>query len=101
MGRTFIKRALCTLLAIVVSGAALAGDPIKLDASSDQAALDSFKLMLAELPQQRQNDLQFAVLKINMDGVGSAAEMLADPALRAPTVARIKDRLAGMTWRWR
>ena len=53
--------------------------------------------MLAELRQKKQEDLQFAVLKINMDGVGSAAEMLADPALRSPSVARIKDRIADMT----
>ena len=97
MLRILIKSALSTLLAVMASGTALASDPIRLDASSDQAALNSFKSMLEQLPQQKQEDLQFAVLKINMDGVGSASEMLADPALRAPTIARIKDRVAGMT----
>lgn len=97
MKRISIKTSLCILLAVMATGSLSAGEPTRLDASSDQAALNSFNLMLAELPRDKQEDLQFAMLKINMDGVGSAAEMLADPALRTPTIARIKDRVAGMT----
>jgi len=97
VNRKALKNVFLLLVAFTVSGIASAGDLLKLDASSDQTALDSFNLMLAELPQKKQEDLQFAVLKINMDGVGSAAAILADPALRSPSVARIKDRIAGMT----
>jgi hypothetical protein len=95
--RLTTRAALCTFLAVSALGSARAGEPVRLDASSDRAAVDSFSLMLAGLSREEQEDLQFAMLKINMDGVGSAAEMLADPALRAPTIARIKDRVAGMT----
>lgn len=93
----FLKTALVGMLTFLVFGVAVASDPVRLDGSSDQAALDSFDLMRAELSQKKQADLVFAVLKINMDGVGSASEMLANPALRETTVARIRDRVDGMT----
>lgn len=88
----------CLLVAgLMFSAMASAGEPLRLDASSDAAAEESFKRMADRLGAKRQQKLEIAILQINMIGVNSAYETVANPELRRVSVARIKDRIAGMT----
>lgn len=69
----------------------------RIDASSAGAAEASYMLMGKRLPQSKQIELALAILTINMIGVNSATEVMNDPDLQAPSIARIKDRVAGMS----
>lgn len=53
--------------------------------------------MYESLDQKAQIELATAILKLNMVGITSAKEMLADPELRSPGPVRIKDRIAGLS----
>lgn len=68
-----------------------------LDASSAASAETSYKNMHRSLPQTKQVELALAVMAINFIGVNSAHEVANNPQLQQPGVARIKDRIAGMT----
>lgn len=89
-----------SLLALVLGAASLAvqtAEPVRLDGSSDQAAERSFKAMLDASPRATQRELAMAMLKLNMAGVSSASEMLADPELRNPSIKRIRRQVDGRT----
>lgn len=66
-----------------------ASDPLHIDASSDAAAMASFARMIETLPAGKRQELQIAILVLNMDGVSSAYEAIQDPALRRPSIERI------------
>jgi len=85
------------LAALVAAFTAAAGEPTRIDAASAESAERSYEQMFWELPEAKRLELQMAILQLNMDGVGSASEMLADPELRNPRIKRIRDRVAGMT----
>jgi hypothetical protein len=88
----------CLLIAaLTLSHLAAAGEPIRLDASSDSAAEASYKRMVDQLGAKKQRKLQLAILQINMTGVNSAYEVASNPELQRVGPARIKDRIAGMT----
>lgn len=74
-----------------------AKEPIRIDASSDAAATTSYDQMIESLPARKRQQLQIAVLILNMDGVSSAHEVVSDPELQNPSIERIKDRVSGMT----
>ena len=86
--RPFATRCLL-VVGLAVSTLASAGEPLRLDASSDTAAEESFKRMADRLGAKRQQKL--------LIGVNSAYETVANPELRKMSVARIKDKIAGMT----
>jgi hypothetical protein len=69
----------------------------RIDASTPATAEASYKKMLGSLPQAKQMQLAVAVLTINMIGVSSAYEVVRSPELQAPSIVRIKDRVAGMS----
>jgi hypothetical protein len=69
----------------------------RIDASTRATAEASYQRMHASLPQARQIQLTLAVLTINMIGVNSAHEVVNNPELQAPSIGRIKDRVAGMS----
>lgn len=71
--------------------------PVRIDATSDVTAEQSFARMLGQADREEQQQLAVAILKLNMDGVQSAYEVLADRELQSPSIARIKDRVADMT----
>ena len=52
--------------------------------------------MSARSEPERQK-LGLAIVLINMEGVKSAYEVIGNPELEAPSVGRIKDKVAGMT----
>lgn len=70
---------------------------VRIDATSDKSVEQSFKRMNDSLDKDAQIGLMTAIVKLNMVGIGSAEEMLADPGLRSPGPVRIKDRIAGLT----
>lgn len=70
---------------------------LRLDATSDVTAQKSFDKMLDQSSAKKQQDLTIAMVKLNMVGVKSAHEVVENPALQKPTIARVKDRVAGMT----
>ncbi|MEP6881547.1 MAG: hypothetical protein ABI866_06115 [Dokdonella sp.] len=53
--------------------------------------------MLNQSSAKKQQDLAIAMLKLSMVGVKSAHEVVENPALQKPAIARVKDRVAGMT----
>jgi hypothetical protein len=74
-----------------------AKEPIRIDASSDAAANVSFGQMVDSLPARKRQQLQIAVLILNMEDVSSAYEVVNNPELQHPSIERIKGRVAGMT----
>ena len=98
--KSILTRVLAAVLAISATmgaGAALANDPIRIDGSSDQAAERSFRRMMQARDRDAQMQLAMAMLQINMAGVSSASEMLANPELRNPSITRIRGQVDGMT----
>jgi hypothetical protein len=93
------RKALNLLLtAVLLSVASVqAKEPIRIDASSNATATTSYGQMIESLPARKRQQLQIAVLILNMDGVSSAHEVVNDPELQHPSIVRIKDRVSGMT----
>lgn len=69
----------------------------RIDSSTAASAEASYKAMINRLPQPKQMQLALAVTMINMIGVNSAHEVVANPELQSPSIGRIKDRVAGMS----
>lgn len=84
------------LLSVGIASPAMAGDVATIDARSEASAQQSYERMFNGLPEDKRMELQMAIIQLNMDGVGSASEMLADPELRNPGIKRIRARVAGM-----
>lgn len=74
-----------------------AKEAIRIDASSDAAAEASWKKMTQEAASEKKQKLIIALLQINLAGVGSAYEAAANPELESFGIARVKDRVAGLT----
>jgi hypothetical protein len=74
-----------------------AREEVRIDGSSDKAVEQSYARMLASLKGDQQIELGTAVIQLNMIGISSAKEMLADPELRSPGPVRIKSRIVGLT----
>lgn len=69
----------------------------RIDATSNDTADATFNAMIREASASEREALMVAMLKINFAGVQSAFEVARNPDLRKPSIARIKDRVAGMT----
>jgi hypothetical protein len=82
---------------LLVSAIAPAQEMLRIDGSSDARVEQSYRRMLDSLDRDRQIKLVTAVLRINMIGVSSAREAIADPGLQSPGPVRIRDRIAGLT----
>jgi tellurite resistance protein len=93
------RKALNLLLtaALLSVASVQAKEPIRIDASSNATATTSYGQMIESLPARKRQQLQIAVLILNMDGVSSAHEVVNDPELQHPSIVRIKDRVSGMT----
>nr|WP_298128715.1 hypothetical protein [uncultured Pseudoxanthomonas sp.] len=94
MKHRFVFAALAALLAV---STASAKEPVRLDASSDAAAEASWKAMHQEASPEQKRELPLAMLKINLAGTKSAYDVVGDPELQSLGIARIKDKVAGMT----
>jgi hypothetical protein len=82
---------------LLITSFAQAREEVRIDGSSDKAVEQSYARMLGSLKGEQQIDLGTAIIQLNMIGISSAREMLADPELRNPGPVRIKDRIAGLT----
>lgn len=90
-------RAVALISLFLVFGLAHAKQEVRIDASSDNSVKQSYKRMNNSLDRVGRVELASAVVQLNMIGVSSAAEMLADPELRNPGPVRIKNRIAGLS----
>lgn len=93
---TLIIAALAACLAACMSSGTKR-EATRIDASSDATAEASFKAMLSELPNGKQQELLVAMIEINLEGVQSAYDIVGNPQLQRMSITRIKDRVAGMT----
>ncbi|MDR7133908.1 hypothetical protein J2X06_001092 [Lysobacter niastensis] len=94
------KAALALGFAILLGGCAASGGShsvARIDASSEAAAEASYKAMMRQLSEPKKRQLGLAVVMLNMVGVNSVYEVINNPELKAPSVGRIKDRVAGMS----
>jgi hypothetical protein len=92
-----VKPALASLLLLLLGGLVHAKDPVRIDASSNASAQASWNRMVAEIDSKKNQQLQIAVVQLNLVGVNSAYEVVANPELQSPSVVRIKDKVAGLT----
>ena len=90
---SFALIALCSCASTSLSSS----QAVRLDATSDVAAQNSFKRMLDQSSPTRKQELAVAMLKLNMTGVQSAYEVVGSAELQSPSIVRIKDRVSGMT----
>ena len=75
----------------------IAAEPLRIDGTTEETANERFRSMVEQATPEKRMALQGAMLLIVMDGVGSAAEMLARPELRSPSIALVRERVDGMT----
>jgi len=91
------KYFLAALLGFLVATVAHAREPIRIDASSNEAAEASWLRMVESARGAKKQRLPEAMLKIDLAGVLSVYEVIDDPELKSLGIARIKDQVAGMT----
>jgi hypothetical protein len=85
------------VVALLFAASVHAKEPIRIDATSEATATATFERMTSSLSPRKQQTLQIAVLLLNMEGVSSAYEVVDDPALQRPSIARIRDKVSGMS----
>ena len=90
-------RFLVGLLALSLAFIVQSREPIRLDASSVEAAEASWKAMIDGTRGSKKQKLLEAMLKINLAGVKSPYEAVGNPELQTLGIARIKHQVAGMT----
>ena len=94
-----IRSIALAIIIFALSSAANAGEPTRIDASSDASAQASWDRMLAEASDETKNKLRVALLELNtvaatenhLYGIAFHA------ALQDPQVFRIKDKVAGLS----
>lgn len=92
-----LAAALTFALAACSSAPARSDQALRLDATSDATAQRSFQRMVDRADAAGKQELAFAMLKLNMEGVQSVYEVVQQPELKTLSIARVKDRVAGMT----
>jgi hypothetical protein len=91
------KRAFAAVLLGLAALTAGAREPIRLDASSAEAAEASWKQMVGSAHGGKKQKLLEAMLKINLAGVQSGYEVVGNRDLQSLGIARIRDKVAGMS----
>ncbi|MEP6907839.1 MAG: hypothetical protein ABI858_07670 [Pseudoxanthomonas sp.] len=95
------KHLFITLAMVVICSCATSSPSaplsVRLDATSDASAKQSFERMLDQASGKKKQELAIAMFKLNMVGVKSAYEVVASPELQSLSITRIKDRVAGIT----
>src|SRR4051812_21051777 len=86
------------LLVLLVSGSfALAGQVVRIDGSSEEAANRSFQHMMESLKADQQQALLAALIQINLGGAESVYDALRNPKMQHPSAGQIRDKIAGLT----
>ncbi|MGY0561815.1 hypothetical protein ACW7G2_14015 [Luteimonas sp. A277] len=96
MLKHFAVALLASLLAIGCTTTA-ERNAVRIDASSIESAETSYKAMMRSQSDSGKQKLAIAMVVLNMEGVESAYEVVANPELQSPSIGGIKDRVAGMT----
>ncbi len=91
------KRLLVGVLALSLAFVVQSREPLRIDASSVEAAEASWKVMVDSTRGSKKQKLLEAMLKINLAGVTSGYEVVGNPELQSLGIARIKDQVARMT----
>lgn len=90
------------LLVILITLAGCSASPsardIRVDATSDKTFQRSFARLNNALSDKQQQQLMFAVLKINLEGVETAKELLQRENELSLSAIAIKDRLHGLNY---
>lgn len=69
----------------------------RIDATSVESAEKSYSKMMASRPAAARRQLALAVLVLNMEGVKSAHDVVGNPELQAPSIARIRKKVEGLS----
>jgi hypothetical protein len=85
------------VMTLAIATATYAKEPMRLDGSSEQAAVATWEAMVASAKPKTRKKLMEAILKINLAGVKSVTEAMENPELQSLGIVRIKDQVAGMT----
>ena len=86
-----------TVFALLGSCASAQPAALRFDGSSDAAAEASWTRMVNGAPAAQRQKLLIAMLKLNLDGVDSAYQVVGNPEFDELGIARIKDKIDGMT----
>lgn len=86
-----------TVVAFLCFGSAYAGEPIRIDATTNASAQASWHKMYAQADPSTKHKLISALVELNLAGVNSAYEVVKNPDLQTLSAARIKDKIAGLT----
>ena len=89
--------ALALMAILPFTSVAHARKEVRIDGSSEKRVEQSYARMRKSLNKDQQIMLMTAIIQLNLVGISSATEMLADPELRNPGPVRIKNRIAGLT----
>jgi len=74
-----------------------AAQPVRIDATTEKKEEATWDRMLKTQPAAKRRALTVAMLKVNLTGVTSASEITANPELHSMGIARVRDKVAGMT----
>ncbi|GEM_PF-778199 len=96
MSRKIIAAVFAAFLLLCTHGA-FGREPLRIDGTSDESAQASYTKMARGLSSEGKMALALAVLKLNMEGINSAYEMLNTPGASNPSITRIRERVNGMT----
>ena len=83
-------------ISVLATGIACAKEPIRVDASSDAAAESSWKRMTESVTPAKRQKLMVAMVQINLAGVNSAYDLVANPELQSFGIAKVKDKVANL-----
>lgn len=96
MSRRIIAAMFAAFMLLCTHGA-FGREPLRIDGTTDETAQASYTKMARGLSPERKMALALAVLKLNMEGINSAHEMLNTPGANSPSITRIRERVNGMT----
>ena len=83
-------------MSVLATGIACGKEPIRVDASSDAAAEFSWKRMTESVTPAKRQKLMVAMVQINLAGVNSAYDLVANPELQGFGIARAKDKVGNL-----
>ena len=69
----------------------------RIDGSSPEAAVASYEAMMRGRSEEERKKLALAIVVLNMEDVQSGYEVVGNPELESPSIARIRKIVAGMT----
>ena len=97
MRKSIVSLLFATSLATACATDSGTMEPLRIDATSVESTRASFNAMMDKRSEAQQLQLALAVFVLNMEGVKSAYEVVGNPELQAPSVERIRSKVADLT----